>query len=129
MKLTLQTLKQLIEEVAETEKEYYITFIGGITRDGAIKLVRYTDPSGRSLSANLKDMRVGGRELEDLLREWQNLGVGEDVLQWYRDAVEKLKTLNVPDNIWYDIKYTPSTGEITVAQRGLPYLEEKIIKK
>ena len=124
MKLTLQTLKQLIKEVAETEKEYYITFIGGITRDGAIKLVRYTDASGRSLSANLKDMRAGGRELEDLLREWQNLGVGEDVLQWYRDAVEKLKTLNVPDNIWYDIKYTPSTNEISAVQRGLPYVEE-----
>ncbi len=118
MKLTLQNLKQLIKETIEVaiedeEKEYYITFISGRTEEGVVKLAR-----------NRRDMSLGGLELEELLNIWKNRGVREDILQWYRDAVEKLTTLNIANNIWYDVKYTPDRGDISAVPRHLPYVEE-----
>jgi hypothetical protein len=135
MELTLQNLKQLIKEaVDDREKEYSITFIGGKTEAGDVKVAR-----GRS------DMAMGGHNIEYILSIWREkmaaamergelhmtdsrIGV-EDILEWYRNAENGIKDLNIARNIWYDIKYTPSTGKVTAASRGLPHLEENIIKK
>jgi len=129
MKLTLQNLKQLIKEaVDDREKEYSITFIGGKTEAGDVKVAR-----GRS------DMAMGGHSIEYILSKWlethpnienENARLSvEDILEWYRNAENGIKDLNIARNIWYDIKYTPSTGKVTAASRGLPHLEENIIKK
>ena len=91
---------------------------------GSITFIIANTPKGLKIARHRGDMSRGGFELEALLGYWISRGVSESLAQYYRDAFSNLEQKSIPEEVWYDVEYEPSTEKITLEPRGLPMIEE-----
>ena len=79
---------------------------------------------GFKIARHRGDMSRGGYELEALISYWKNRGVSEQLLQYYRDAFDRLEQEDLPEHVWLDVEYEPSSENLTYHTRGLPFIRE-----
>lgn len=114
MKLLLENWRIYLKEAEKIIPAGNITFIAG------------KSPKGFNIARGKRDIARGGYALEALLDYWTKRGVSEDVAQYYRDAFKYLEQKNIPNGIWIDVEYEPSTKELKYYSRGLPYIREGV---
>ena len=51
-------------------------------------------------------------------------GLSENMAQYYKDAFSQLELEDIPEHLWLDVEYEPSTGKLKYYSRGLPYIRE-----
>jgi cytidyltransferase-like protein len=93
---------------------------------GKITFIAGRSPTGFRIARDKRDRRRGGYPLKAMLDYWIGHGLSEDMAQYYRDAFELLEKEDIPEHLWLDVEYEPSTQKLKYHSRGLPYIREEV---
>ena len=96
---------------------------------GNITFRAVNTPKGFKIARNRSDMSRGGYDLELLLNYWKGREVSSQILQYYRDAFDRLEQEDIPEHVWLDVEYEPSSDNLTYHTRGLPFIREHLNKR
>jgi hypothetical protein len=116
-------------KLEETEEESEDASNDKNTPAGSIRFIAGKSPTGFRIARDKRDMRRGGYELQALLDYWMEHGLSEDMVQYYKDAFSQLELEDIPERLWLDVEYEPSTGKLKYYSRGLPYIREEELEE